>query len=294
MYELRVLTGLHRGAALPLIGEQWLIGADENADLVLFDPGIKPEHCRLQWQEDSWALTALQGKVTDAEGHRLESIEALRANMAFAINGIWLTVVDANTPWPVEDDEPIAAASQVATVPAQARRSVVPFVLGFLSAAAIVATSTWAALSPAPEQPAVNTQSASNKMSLSSSTDVEQQLKQMLNDRELGDKVKVRVHGQQVLLTGALSRDEQDLVKRMLSRFQKRFTTPLLVDNQISTLSLKLPFDIVQITSGPMGHVVTSDGRRLFVGDELDGIRLVSIEASKVTFKGKQDYEVTW
>ncbi|PXF32314.1 hypothetical protein WH50_05215 [Pokkaliibacter plantistimulans] len=294
MYELRVLTGLHRGAALPLIGEQWLIGADENADLVLFDPGIKPEHCRLQWQEGNWALTALQGKVTDAEGHRLESIEALGANVAFAINGIWLTVVDANTPWPVEDDEPIAATNPVATAPVQARRSVVPFVLGFLSAAAIVATSTWAALSPAPERPAVNSQNASNKMSLSSSTDVEQQLKQMLNDRELGDKVKVRVHGQQVLLTGALSRDEQDLVKRMLSRFQKRFTTPLLVDNQISTLSLTLPFEIVQITSGPMGHVVTSDGRRLFVGDELDGIRLVSIEASKVTFKGKQDYEVTW
>ena len=27
MFELRVLNGLHQGAALPLIGEQWLIGA---------------------------------------------------------------------------------------------------------------------------------------------------------------------------------------------------------------------------------------------------------------------------
>ena len=33
MYELRVLDGLHQGAALPLFGEQWSLGANADADL---------------------------------------------------------------------------------------------------------------------------------------------------------------------------------------------------------------------------------------------------------------------
>lgn len=42
MFELRVLSGLHQGAALPLIGEQWLIGADAEHDLALYDPASPP------------------------------------------------------------------------------------------------------------------------------------------------------------------------------------------------------------------------------------------------------------
>ena len=44
MYELRVLDGQRQGAALPLFGEQWSIGAQADADLVLNDPGVAEQH----------------------------------------------------------------------------------------------------------------------------------------------------------------------------------------------------------------------------------------------------------
>ncbi len=297
MYELRVLTGLHRGAALPLAGEQWTLGADEDTDLVLFDPGIKPRHCHLERQEEGWVLTAMQGKITDAEGHRLDALPALRPNMAFSLNGIWMTIVEANTPWPNDDEEVTAAPSPAPATPPAARRSGVPFFLGFLSAAAIVATSAWATLTPEPTPaPALVSapEAEPSKPVLSGATDVERQLRRMLVDRELGNKVHIEASDQHIVLNGSLSLDERELVNRMLTRFQQRFSTPLSIDNQISALSLSLPFEIVQITSGPMGSVVTGDGRRLFIGDELDGVRLVSIDSDKVLFQGDQDFEVIW
>lgn len=55
-----------------------------------------------------------------------------------------------------------------------------------------------------------------------------------------------------------------------------------------------IPFKILQIVSGPNGHVVLETGDRLFVGDEIDGLRLVLIDNSKVVFDGEQRYEVRW
>ena len=56
----------------------------------------------------------------------------------------------------------------------------------------------------------------------------------------------------------------------------------------------RLPFKISQIVGGPNGHVVLEEGSRLFVGDEVDGLRLVLIDNSKVVFDGEQRYEVGW
>ncbi|MEI8632341.1 hypothetical protein P4S72_10710 [Vibrio sp. PP-XX7] len=80
----------------------------------------------------------------------------------------------------------------------------------------------------------------------------------------------------------------------MLERFHKQYTTTVTIDNQVGVTSTQLPFEITQITSGKMGSVVTNNGKRLFVGDELNGIRLVSIDHNKVIFKGKHNYEVIW
>ena len=55
-----------------------------------------------------------------------------------------------------------------------------------------------------------------------------------------------------------------------------------------------LPFRIVQIVGGPNGHVLLEEGIRLFLGDEVEGLRLVQIDNGKVVFDGEQRYEVRW
>jgi type III secretion protein D len=59
MLELRVLTGLHRGGALPLEGDAIRIGSAGENDLVLLDPGMPALACRIyRSSSSSWICQA--------------------------------------------------------------------------------------------------------------------------------------------------------------------------------------------------------------------------------------------
>jgi type III secretion protein D len=132
------------------------------------------------------------------------------------------------------------------------------------------------------------------KNELGSPFEVRQQLLKMLNERELDHRVSLQVINGQVALNGDVSQEEVDLVARMLSRFGEQFDSAVPVISRVRVRDSALPFRIVQIVGGPNGHVVLEDGGRLFVGDELDGLRLVLIDNSKVIFDGARRYEVRW
>ena len=84
------------------------------------------------------------------------------------------------------------------------------------------------------------------------------------------------------------------LFRSMLSRFGEQFDTAVPVISRVRVRDNVLPFKILQIVGGPSGHVVLEHGDRLFVGDEVDGLRLVLIDNSKVVFDGTQRFEVHW
>ena len=65
--ELRILNGLHRGGVLPLDESTLLIGAHEDADIVLVDPSILDHHASLQKTDDGWVVTADSGAVFGTE-----------------------------------------------------------------------------------------------------------------------------------------------------------------------------------------------------------------------------------
>ncbi|MFL6608935.1 MAG: FHA domain-containing protein, partial [Pseudomonas sp.] len=77
MFELRVLSGLHRGAALPLVGEQWVVGAAEDADLALYDPGICGRHAAVSLVQGQWLLASLEGVVCNGQGQPWAATEPL-------------------------------------------------------------------------------------------------------------------------------------------------------------------------------------------------------------------------
>lgn len=53
---------------MPLVGDRWGIGAHEDADLALYDPGIEPRHAELQCIEGKWRVQAQAGLVEDDAG----------------------------------------------------------------------------------------------------------------------------------------------------------------------------------------------------------------------------------
>ncbi len=299
MFELRVLDGLHQGAALPLFGEQWSIGAHEGADLLLTDPGVAEQHARLRLIDSMWSVQAEAGLLQGVDGQVLAQITNLIPNVPFSIGAIRLCVTLADQPWPQAAPALGAAPPVVAEVsPALKLSSIAPTqqkrLLSLLLVVAVIIVAVGIASTDDPEAQATSAPAVFQKKELASPFEVRQQLLKMLSERELGQRVSLQVINGQVTLSGEVPQDDVELVARMLGRFGELFDSAVPVISRVRVRDGALPFKIVQIIGGPNGHVVLEDGGRLFVGDELDGLRLVLIDNSKVVFDGLQRYEVHW
>ncbi|WP_170930303.1 FHA domain-containing protein [Pseudomonas sp. B35(2017)] len=304
LYELRVLTGLHRGAALPLTGDEWSIGSSNGADLALYDPGIKDRHCLLRLVDDTWSLSRKDGAVTDSEGHKVDAIDTLEPGTPFSLNGVWLSVVSANTEWP-EDEEPVADAFAPEALPLNAEPDDTPrpqavvqsrpllgplLLLGALAlflGALIWGLSAEDPVPPVPVAPA--------RTPLKDAAAVRGVLEDMLKERELQSRISIVEEQGKLLLKGRF--EEDDLLQsteRMLLRFEQQYRSPLPVQSALPPATDVLPFTVVQISNARLPSVLTSDGRRLFLGDEVAGVRLVDISDHTVVFEGDQRVELSW
>ena len=305
MHELRVLTGLHRGAALPLTGSQWWIGAAQDADLALYDPGIKDRHCQLNRSEQGWELSALQGLLQDNEGQRCQQLSGLQPGTPFAIGHIWLSIVDAATPWPEECDKPAPDAESVSLAqtpaspaedaPLTEEKRRLPLwakaLYLLLSLLLLLMLGSWQLHDSlaSPSAPPLPT-----KPSLASVESTRQILARMLSDRALDKQVSVAGDGNSLILSGNLSSEDSQRLQRMLHTLYRHYDVRLAIHNRISTLSPHLPFRIVQISSGPHANIVTDGGQRLFIGDEVDRLRLVAINSDSIEFAGRASIRVKW
>lgn len=99
MDELRILNGLHRGATLPLSGQEITIGSSEDADVVLVDDDIVACHAKLNKAESGWTLCADQGDVYDGKSSAQKSIVELALGDFGRVGDIWITVVEHDAKW---------------------------------------------------------------------------------------------------------------------------------------------------------------------------------------------------
>lgn len=309
MYELRVLTGLHRGAALPLIGDHWLVGSDEQHDLLLQDPGIARRHCRLTRDGETWRLEAEDGSLLDESGAPCDSLNALATQQTFQLGNVQLSIMPSSAQWPaVVEPKPAGSAEQPNAsaftaepqeTPAPSRPATRPALHKRLFIAGIVVTlagSAWALTTPGPissENPSRSALQPREPAALSAK-DTAEKLQAMLRERELRDTVSVTSTADGIVLKGSLPPEQLALYKRMLERFGQQQKSEVAVLDQVKPFGRKLPFEIVQIASGKRAHVVLADNRRLFLGDEVDGLRLTKIDKNSVEFDGDEHYEVKW
>ncbi|WP_426444810.1 FHA domain-containing protein [Siccibacter colletis] len=284
MFELRVLSGLHLGAALPLFGDSWVLGQSADADLLLSDDGIGSAVWRLHCHESEWALEQPGG-----EQH------AIACGTPFTVGPVWLAVADADTPWtpfvaPVQQ----AAASVAAPAPAQAPRKSLFTRAMRVAMVSMMLLLTFTVVSWILQPTVAQTQVVSGPGRMLNVSDVKAPLLKMLRERDLGSAVAVIVHEKSVELKGKLSDAQMEIFNRMMGRFNDEFKTAVPVVNKVEPLKVELPFRIVQITTGSRANIVTDDGQRLFIGDEVDELRLVSITGNQIEFSGRENIKVSW
>jgi type III secretion protein D len=107
MLELRILSGLHRGATLPLDDDTVVIGSDESADVVLLDPGIETTHASLRKTSEGWALSSLDGEVLSSDTNEpLKSLDLQQGEFG-RLGRVWVSVVDSDAAWGEPPPDPV-------------------------------------------------------------------------------------------------------------------------------------------------------------------------------------------
>ncbi len=87
--QVRILSGLHRGAEVSVASEHCVIGSDPECSIVLFDPQVAPRHCVLQADEFGLSCRALDAAISvddrpvaAGEVAKLEDFSLIRCGQA--------------------------------------------------------------------------------------------------------------------------------------------------------------------------------------------------------------------
>ena len=91
-----------------------------------------------------------------------------------------------------------------------------------------------------------------------------------------------------------LDDEEGARFERILKAFVIEHKITFPISAKVGSAESMLPFQIRQIVTGANAGIVTGDGDRVYVGDELLGVKLVAVVDNHLTFMGKRKIEVIW
>lgn len=351
LYELRILSGLHRGAILPLGSESITIGSHEDADIVLVDPDIKQIHASLTPGDSGWVFTSKDGEVYSLNSPQSFKETSVDSGEPICIGSIWVGVFADGDPWPDPPQHrpmPVAAADATENLSNQAqaagdkpaqtentpvtkpiitkkkakllRIGALPVLVGAIATAAAayafttkpepagdakpqleqrptMVVETQTPVKPASASQQIETpipQPVPEASSSPSSEDLKKAFRKKLADAELIKRFEMELGDTSWTMRADLDDDEAARFERILKSFvaEKKISFP--INAKVVTAEGMLPFKIKQVTSGTNASIVTTDGDRLYVGDELNGVRLTSISGNKLTFTGNRKIEIRW
>jgi len=294
MFELRVLNGLHEGATLPLSGEAWELGNDEQRDLQLCDTSIQSLHASLARVQDNWQLTPNEGEVFLTYGQPITESLSLEVNQPFQLSGVWLVVSEAGEPWestsliPVTPEGVIAKPKLKLTrkskgLPSWFKPSVVMLII-----LGVVVLFSWLFSAPATEETTLS------KPVIYDSEGLRSVFADKLEERGLQKAVRILSNQYGVTLAGEVTETEKGIIRRLLVSMKNDYDIRVGMQDATTLKKLMLPFRLVQITAGKHANVVINTGKRYFIGDQIGDFTLSKITNKTVEFTGKQNITVNW
>lgn len=294
--ELRVLSGLSRGAAMPL-EDQITIGSDFACDLILVDPDVAERHATLQALGNGrYTLSMVDAPRTSPTNVGLgEQFEVAGIRMVLAPSDApWDFALPVTKPVPLSDIEQAVASAVAAgrlgpgaaskgTAPTSSRpRWIVAAACGVV-ALVLVGFGVFLLLEPDPP-PLPKPVVAAPR--LYSEADVQLIAKQFGAHLEelniLG--VKLGTAPQQLAVQGLVDKGAESRFEAAVQ--QLRDSHPgLKVRLDLDTDSAAvLPFEVTAAVGGPNGSVLLSDGQQLFVGAEEQGFRFLGLAGACLNF----------
>ena len=271
MLELRILTGLHRGAALPLDGDAIRIGSAAENDVVLLDPGMPALACAIYRSEVSgWRYRAV-GPVQSAD----EAFDAapgsdgaaLTAGARWFAGPVLIGCDEESSPWPSGQPQPdVPRPGQCNARPRSLKTKLyvaLAALVGLASLGAVLALRT-PPQGITPSRPATATTSTLYTASAMSATSA---------------------------TTSAMSTTAVTKPNVAVANTPVRVVSGIVYPSHTQQ---RPPFAISRASTGPYGFLVTNDGQVLMPGSRRGAFTLVRIEPGRAVFSGPHAAELTW
>ncbi len=313
--ELRVLTGLQSGAALPL-EDSLAVGPEEESDLLLLDDGHAPQRLRVRLLPDGGLLLeALDDGVLLASGAVLQGGEStpLAPGDAFRAGEVWLAVQGAGEPWGAWTAPDVAAtagapdaAALAADAPEEAAIEPLPALVADFRPPRPAARARTSVTRPMRTFGSVIVAAGLLSTMLGVAALV-RQAAQDEADAPLPETPKAdaapasggpAASAVQPSVTGAQAPEPAQPpsvteaeapapAHRGDGRGRLQVTIP-------GEGTVNLPFDIEEVLLGSESHVTLTDGRRLAPGDRVGEWRLTEIRPGALVFDGPRKVQIGW
>lgn len=318
MLELRILSGLNRGAAMAIEDTALTIGSGENSDILILDHGIEDQHLTLEFQNEELVLTPI-GEVRAEDGSYITEAIIIERLHAFFLKGVWIGIADTQDDWNIFDALPsILPDGELLLLAEDEQYHIEPIKMSWKSKifaiSGLLMLASWATASVFIPRDSVllDKKIKSENISLNKSGPdyageikkvnvtkkyySREELSEILNTKlmelQLRNLVDVKYDAEGWILEANLDDEDRLRLERAVEAFNTQYKPRFPINVRILNLANFLPFKVTQIMSGKMAGVTTEDGQRFFVGDTIDGYRLVSVQGNKAVFDGKRKIEI--
>lgn len=314
MYELRILSGLKSGISFSLDKEPLYIGSSDDSDILMLDRSFLGAAFSAKETEDrKIEVFFTEGDFKDINGNPLSDTCILEPKDVFFHKDVWLQIASTEAPWlnqiPVVKPQPVTPSvkpsKKIPTILAGGVCSALIFGLYNLSYAnqSEQQVSSFNSSSQSFSQYEQKTSAAIQNATkvtigkIAAGAVVQfnhlETLESMLRERELNG-LRIIKQDNQIVLEGSLSKRDQDVLSRMLMRYEFEYPDSPFVKNATERHGDDFPIKVAAVVSGPYGHVLLEDGTRLYKGQIYQGYRLVNIHADVIEFKGDKKVTVRW
>lgn len=319
--EIRVMSGLHQGAAVPLCGNSIVIGSDQSCDIVLLDDSVLEEHLTIVYDGDAgWRCEFVNGAIVlGSEGERLVAPVPVDAGLRLWLGAVWLGFYPIGAPWDSLSPSiapPLRFHQTGSTGSAgEPKRTFYfngfsdwhGFAAGaFLSCVALVGAlnllvrsdegggaDTVPAATPLANTSAI-AQSDPATLHSPSPSFLQSEANKILRDRQLADLVRVQFLERHLIIEGELNEQEVKRLESALQAIDRVFGDEIRVTGRVTPLSASVPFKIIQIVMGADSYLVLEGGERLYVGETHAAYKLLAIRPGRLVFSGRRRVEVPW
>lgn len=270
---LRITSGLHRGATLELNAREYLIGSDDDCDIVLRDEYVATQHCRIARKWSGFEVRDLHAGGSQAVAPKAVVYEAGGIEAQYDVGGVVFALHQA----------PVARAGS------QHDRAHASFARGAALAALVIGIPMAIWTFGADRQASWRTTHPLNEPIVTGhSKQLMSGLLEQARHALADDRLQVEARNGRLSIEGITT---DAAVKTRIRALSDDLRGTIAVEDHVEYVESRgapgpFPLRLRGVMIGQPSYFLTDTGARYFVGGVLpDGAEVLAIEASQIRFR---------